>query len=280
MLGGSMRFNYRILDDDYKVTNRALGTLGVVGSSVETVAGAGLMLTAETGIGAVASVALTAHGLDNLQASWRMMTAGDPVGPYGLQALQAGGDALGVDPRITTGVYVTGSIATGFASSAITASRAASGSYTLRRSPVYFDYSPGQLNAGVPIGARSPLFLPVEEIGGYRVGSYGEVGSHHIIQGAAVQDVVGYSRRVAPSVDLGAINDPLATHALTRPAQMRAGGGTYSAERRIAYRALRDAGIPQTPAREMIGVADQYFESIGVTRQTPLRIPGDRPNGR
>jgi hypothetical protein len=58
--------------------------------------------------------------------------------------------------------------------------------------------------------------------------------------------------------------------------QRQLGGGTYGAERRIGYKALRAAGYSEAEARLIIEEADAYFASIGVTRTTPTRIPGNR----
>lgn len=55
------------------------------------------------------------------------------------------------------------------------------------------------------------------------------------------------------------------------------GGGTYGEERSIAYNALRAAGYSETAANQALQEADLYFRSIGVTENTPTRIPGNRP---
>jgi hypothetical protein len=115
-----------------------------------------------------------------------------------------------------------------------------------------------------------------KDIDGYRVGSHREVGSHHIIQGAAVRELPGYNHGAAIAVDLGSIFDPNSAHRLTRPAPRLPGGGTYAAERRFAYRSLRDAGVPRETAKKLVREADGYFASIGVTMTTRTRIPGDR----
>lgn len=101
--------------------------------------------------------------------------------------------------------------------------------------------------------------------------------AHHVNQDAAVRDLPGYNTNAAPGVPLqGPANVPGTPHQLTRPVQRQAGGGTYAAERRIGYNALRKAGVDKTDARQAIGEADDYFQSIGVTPSTPTRIPGDR----
>ena len=108
------------------------------------------------------------------------------------------------------------------------------------------------------------------------MGQFRDVGSHRIVQDAAVRDLPGYKRRHATAVDLGSIHDPNSAHRLTRPSQRLPGGGTYGSERRFSYRALRDAGVPKDSAKKIVREADKYFESIGVDINTPTRIPGDR----
>jgi len=101
--------------------------------------------------------------------------------------------------------------------------------------------------------------------------------AHHVVQDAAVRDLPGYNTNAAPGVQLqGPANVRGTPHQLTRPVQRQAGGGTYAAERRIGYKALRKAGVDKADARQAIGEADDYFQSIGVTPSTPTRIPGDR----
>jgi broad specificity phosphatase PhoE len=56
----------------------------------------------------------------------------------------------------------------------------------------------------------------------------------------------------------------------------KSGGGTYAAERRIGYKALRRAGIFEDEARELIQEVDNYFSSIGVTPNTVTRILRNR----
>jgi hypothetical protein len=116
-----------------------------------------------------------------------------------------------------------------------------------------------------------------------RTGSYGNLRTagakdgHHIIQDAAMRDVPGYSRAAAPAVELpGPSTRPGSPHYNATQVQREAGGGTYAAERRIGYKALRKAGIGKDAARSLIHAADQYFGSIGVTPSTITRVPGNR----
>lgn len=65
-------------------------------------------------------------------------------------------------------------------------------------------------------------------------------------------------------------------HNLATAVQRQAGGGTFAAERRIGYKALRSAGISVEDARAAISRVDEYFGSIGVGPDTITRIPGNR----
>lgn len=53
------------------------------------------------------------------------------------------------------------------------------------------------------------------------------------------------------------------------------GGGTYAAERRIGYKALRRAGLTPYVARLLLNYADQYIAGLGVSATTVTRMPGD-----
>jgi len=101
--------------------------------------------------------------------------------------------------------------------------------------------------------------------------------AHHIIQDAAVRDLPGYQTELAPGTQLaGPSTARGSAHYSATQVQRQSGGGTYAAERRIAYKALRRAGFTDVEARAEIARADRYFESIGVTPQTKTRIPGNR----
>ena len=77
-------------------------------------------------------------------------------------------------------------------------------------------------------------------------------------------------------VAIGRQNGPEHSLARSTAVQRQAGGGTYAAERRIGYKALRRAGISEADARTLILWADEYFQSIGVNPDTVTRIPGNR----
>ncbi len=114
-------------------------------------------------------------------------------------------------------------------------------------------------------------------------GTYGELrragvkDAHHIIQDAAVRDIPGYSQGDAPAVQLPGPSTRVGSpHYEATQVQRQAGGGTYAAERRIGYKALRRGGLSPADAKANINNADAYFQSLGVTPSTPTRIPGNR----
>ncbi|MGA8943302.1 MAG: hypothetical protein WB502_11415, partial [Thermoactinomyces sp.] len=106
----------------------------------------------------------------------------------------------------------------------------------------------------------------------------GAKDAHHIIQNVAVRDLPGYSRSAAPAVQLrGPSTSVGSEHYLATQVQRQAGGGTYAAERRIGYKALRRAGISESEARFLIEYADNYFiNELGLNYSSPTRIPGNR----
>lgn len=130
------------------------------------------------------------------------------------------------------------------------------------------------LAIGAPIAAETgPI---TQSIGDFR--SLGLKDAHHVIQDAAVRDLPGYNTRLAPGVQLqGPSTLEGSPHYNATQAQRVSGGGTYGAERQIAYDALRAAGYTDAQATQVLREADTYFNSIGVTENTPTRIPGNRP---
>jgi RHS repeat-associated protein len=104
--------------------------------------------------------------------------------------------------------------------------------------------------------------------------------AHHVIQEAAVRSLPGYSSTAARGVRLrGPSTLRGSPHYNATQVQKLRGGGTYAAERRIGYRALRRAGDSEAEARQVIQEADAYFRSIGVDPSTPTHIPGNRIGG-
>jgi len=111
--------------------------------------------------------------------------------------------------------------------------------------------------------------------GGLR--SAGEKDAHHVIQDAAVRDLPGYSRSQAPAVQLDGPSTRVGSeHYNATQVQRERGGGTYGAERRIGYKALRKGGLTREKARAQIEKADAYFGGLGVTKDTPVRTVGNR----
>ena len=105
----------------------------------------------------------------------------------------------------------------------------------------------------------------------------GQKDAHHIIQDAAVKHLPGYDTHAAPGIQLpGPANMPGTPHYHATQVQRQSGGGTYAAERRIGYKALRRGGLCLEEARAVIARADVYFARIGVGPRTPTRMPGNR----
>jgi len=125
----------------------------------------------------------------------------------------------------------------------------------------------------------------VHNCGSIVTGTYKELRSaglkdaHHIFQDAAMRDIPLYDRDAAPAIVLvGPSTKVGSPHYLATRVQEKLvyGGGNYASERRMAYRALRTAGISQADARKAIEYADEYFHSIGVLYDAITRIPGNR----
>ncbi|MFG0634857.1 RHS repeat-associated core domain-containing protein [Pseudomonas sp. xss_2] len=105
----------------------------------------------------------------------------------------------------------------------------------------------------------------------------GKKDAHHIIQDAAVRELPGYNTNHAPGAQLDGPSNKVGTsHYSATQVQRQAGGGTYGAERRIGYKALRAAGLSPQDARAEILRADGYFEEIGVSKSTVTRAVGNR----
>ena len=105
------------------------------------------------------------------------------------------------------------------------------------------------------------------------------VDAHHIIQDAAVRDVPGYDTNAAPGIQLGRPSNIRGTeHYLATQAQNAALiGGTYGAERQVAYQALIAAGRSPSEAGAALTRADGYFiDQLRMNYYSPTRIPGGR----
>ena len=124
----------------------------------------------------------------------------------------------------------------------------------------------------------------VAESGSKATGTYGDLVSsgqkdaHHIIQDAAVRDISGYNRMDAPAIQLDGPSNVVGTeHYYATITQRKNGGGTYGAERGIAYMSLRKAGLSVDDAKAAVRGADDYFMGqLGLTLDSPTRIPGNR----
>jgi hypothetical protein len=90
--------------------------------------------------------------------------------------------------------------------------------------------------------------------------------------------ITGYSYDDAPAVQLNGPSTAVGSeHYNATRVQKRAGGGTYAAERRIGYKALRRAGLSAEESRCHIMRADDYFiGQLKVTSGTNMRTVGNR----
>jgi hypothetical protein len=130
--------------------------------------------------------------------------------------------------------------------------------------------SNARVRSANPVAA--PVTRPISELR-----EAGLKDAHHVIQDAAVRDLPGYSTQVAPGVQLPGPSTARGTpHYSATQVQRQPGGGTYAAERRIGYKALRRGGLCEAEARQAIQEADGYFSAIGVGPGTSTRIPGNR----
>jgi hypothetical protein len=102
---------------------------------------------------------------------------------------------------------------------------------------------------------------------------------HHIYQDAAMRELDGYKYRDAPAINLrGGSHMPGSAHDLANHVQSEAlVGGTVSDERAVAAQSLRAAGFDAHEVRAILAEADKYYRHhLGVTDQTPTRVPGNR----
>jgi RHS repeat-associated protein len=147
----------------------------------------------------------------------------------------------------------------------------------------YLPVSAGDVKDGIRWARGTNKAADAATTSSLRLGSYSQLrdararDAHHIIQDKAAQGLPGYKKADAPSVQLDgpstAIGSP---HYRATAIQRQAGGGTYAAERRIGYKALRAAGLSPEQSRQAIEFADRYFQQLGVTPSTPTTIPGNR----
>ena len=104
--------------------------------------------------------------------------------------------------------------------------------------------------------------------------------SHHIYQHAAVGSLKDYDYYDAPAVILQGRNADGTTrgtpHYKANRVQDQRGGGTLAAERRIAYKAVRTAGLTPDQARCTLMKADPYFSGIGASATSTTTVPRRR----
>lgn len=93
-----------------------------------------------------------------------------------------------------------------------------------------------------------------------------------------MRDIKGYNRFEAPAIQLDGPSTLKGTpHNIATSIQRQVGGGTYGAERRMGYKALRKAGLLVDEAKSAIRGADKYFmEKLGLKLDSVTRIPGNR----
>ena len=117
-------------------------------------------------------------------------------------------------------------------------------------------------------------------------GTYRELTSakvkdaHHIIQDAAVRDVIGYSRDAAPTIQVvgPAFSKGSEHYYLSCDQKSATIGGTYGAERTIGMNAVqRRLGVSGTDLNILGDYVDRYFcGELKLSTDSATRIPGDR----
>jgi hypothetical protein len=107
----------------------------------------------------------------------------------------------------------------------------------------------------------------------------GQAEAHHVIQDAAVRDVLGYNTNEAPGIQLEGPSTEIGSphYAATQVQRSAEVGGTYGAERQVACAALAAAGCSRGQIADALARADEYFmRRLDLTFESPLRIPGNR----
>jgi hypothetical protein len=202
-----------------------------------------------------AAVKLT-PGLNTGVAITQLGTGLNPLSPLGTPASR-------VDAAIDLGAQIGGPMAAEKASSFL-------GSLVKDLADDVKDV--GSVVKAIDSGAVSNVTTPIGELK-----EAGLNDAHHVIQNAAVRDIPGYNRNLAPGVQLEGPPTTIGSqHYLATQAQRAAGGGTYGTEREVAASALRAAGFSEEKVQQALKEADTYFQSIGVDSSTATRIPGNR----
>jgi RHS repeat-associated protein len=148
-----------------------------------------------------------------------------------------------------------------------------------------YQYAPNPVGWVDPLGLAKCRPCPADcakilSQAGREYGRHDEVSkdSHHIIQNAAVKGISDYDENAAPAIQLSGPSSKVGSeHYIATQSQRQKGvGGTYAAERMVAYRAMRRAGLSTEEARCHIMHSDSYFSSLGVGGSTVTRMPGNR----
>lgn len=139
---------------------------------------------------------------------------------------------------------------------------------------------PGGVGIGIKASRQADELAAVAKSTVGELRAAGKKDAHHIIQDAAAKNIPGYKTNKAPGIQLEGPASTVGTaHHTATQVQRQAGGGTYAAERRIGYKALRKAGVSRQDARQHIQNADDYFGGLGVTGSTSMRTVGNRKGG-
>ena len=284
-------------------TARVVFYAGAVGQgaqgAVEVLAGVALLLTPEPTLATkVGGYAAILHGVDQYTAASASIQAGTSRRSLSSQGTERVALALGASARQAAGMGTVADIGPGLMLALPAVTHAAGAVHRATQGGVFggvVDDAMAELQKGLaremrggrtgpaPTVIRSQGPAPKAVEPPPASGTYSELrkaglkDGHHIVQDAAVRDLPGYSRSRAPAVQLdGPSTLRGSPHYRATQVQRQRGGGTYGAERRIAYKSMRKAGVSKEHARSLIEQADEFFRSLGVTPSTPTRIPGNR----
>ena len=157
-----------------------------------------------------------------------------------------------------------------------------------------YQYAPNPVAWIDPVGLSkccSPSMAECDKIldaAGVQVGSHRDMqkaggglnDSHHIYQDAAVSALPNYNYYDAPAVVLQGRNADGTTrgtpHYKANRVQDQRGGGSLAAERRIAYKAVRRAGLSPVESRCSLMKTDSYFSGIGASATSNTTVPKRR----
>jgi RHS repeat-associated protein len=282
-------------DAEYNLVTRGTGALQAAGGLVEGAIGCAITLGSKGILGCLGGYQMWAHGSDVMGAGLRKVWTGEEIGTCTKQMFEEAGQRAGLAPQeaeslagaadATLSIMNMGVGATTTTPETIQrASQTLAGAGNKIKQGILAGRGAisgaGPAGNGGPAPATSVSANAPNKAAGQTVGELRAAGSkdaHHVIQDAAVRDLPGYNTNSAPGVRLPGSSTTKGTpHYNATQVQRQFGGGTYGAERRIAYKALRRAGLSEAAAHRTIQEADAYFRSIGVDPTTPTRVPGNR----